>query len=231
LDEIGKLSGEKARDYERNGDWLRKISFYFQGEKNINPISSSTDQIVQLKVTLKRSKPPIWRRLLVSEHTNLLELHKIIQESMGWENCHLHQFIIDRDYYSAPGMDDWIQVNDEKNFFLADIISSGRKRFKYEYDFGDSWLHEIVIEKIIPADPKMKYPICVKAKRACPPEDVGGVWGYAIFLEALNDPDHEDHDLHTEWWDGTFDPEDVDIARINIGLQKVHQSDWRNKDI
>lgn len=192
---------------------------------------SSTEKIYQIKVTLLHSKPPIWRRLLVSGNATLFDLHKIVQVAMGWTNSHLHQFVIDNAFYSIPSEDDWEPVIDERKYRLAEIAPTEQSKFIYEYDFGDSWEHEVMVEKILPIDPKMDYPYCVKGKRACPPEDVGGVWGFEEFLEAMKDPSHEEHDSYVEWWNGIFEPEAFDLGTTNQMLQKIDQIDWWWEDI
>jgi hypothetical protein len=117
---------------------------------------------------------------------------------------------------------------DSTTIRLSDLVpKSGRKfKFVYEYDFGDSWDHELVVEKVGPPDSGAKYPVCVDGKRACPPEDVGGVWGYADFLVAIVNPDHEQHEDMLEWVGGRFDPNEFDPAtatrRMRRGLP-----DWR----
>lgn len=192
---------------------------------------SSSNKIYQIKVTLRHSKPPIWRRLLVSSGANLFDLHKIIQVAMGWTNSHLHQFIVRGEYYSIPSEEDWEPVIDERKYRLAEIAPAEQSKFIYEYDFGDSWEHEVVVEKILPVDPKAKYPYCVKGKRACPPEDVGGIWGFEEFLEAMKDPKHEEHESYVEWWGGQYDPEAIDLDGINQGLQNIDQIDWWWEDL
>ena len=171
--------------------------------------------IYQIKIMLRDSKPPIWRRLLVSSDTTLYQLHEIIQIAMGWTNSHLHQFIVGDEYYSIPDEDDWIEYEDERKYKLQKITDTEGFKFIYEYDFGDSWDHQILIEKILPAEPDMKYPICIKGKRACPPEDIGGVWGYEDFLEAINDASHKGHEHYREWWGGDFDSEEFNLEEIN----------------
>ena len=101
------------------------------------------------------------------------------------------------------------------------MVTSENERFLYEYDFGDSWIHEILVEKILPPEPKKRYPVCLKGKRACPPEDVGGPWGYADFLEAIRDPDHPEHEEYLEWAGEDFDPEAFDLDEVNRALRKM----------
>jgi hypothetical protein len=102
---------------------------------------------------------------------------------------------------------------------LNQIVTGEKFTFTYEYDFGDDWLHAILIEKILPPAPDQKLPVCIKGKRACPPEDVGGIWGYELFLEAIADPEHEEHDSYLVWVGGEFDPEAFDLDAINARLR------------
>ena len=186
----------------------------------------STGKLYQINVVLQDSKPPIWRRLLIAPEITLFDLHKIIQIAMGWTTSHLHQFKIDNKYYSIPSEDDWQPVIDERKIHIAEIAPVEGSKFVYEYDFGDSWGHDVIVEKILPVEPKTQYPKCIKGKRACPPEDVGGIWGFEEFLEAMKDPNHDEHDSYIEWWGGQFDPEAFDLEEINQVLQEIDEIEW-----
>lgn len=183
--------------------------------------SKTTGSIYQLKITLRNFSPPIWRRVLVPGEFNLYKLHWVVQVAMGWTNSHLHQFIIDGEHYSIPDPDDWEPVIDERRVALSRIAPREKRKFVYEYDFGDSWEHEILVEKILPLGAGTKYPLCLKGKMACPPEDVGGVWGYADFLEAINDPKHPEHEDLREWAGGDFDPNAFDLDDVNRALREI----------
>lgn len=159
--------------------------------------SATTNLVFQFKITLLGAKPPIWRRILVQDCT-LDKLHEHIQTAMGWTYSHLHQFEIKGQVYGEPellhgGFEDSV-CKDSTRTMLSDILPTTSKRFafKYEYDFGDSWRHEVLLEGHPPTDPKATYPLCINGKRACPPEDCGGVWGYVDFLEAICIPKDED---------------------------------------
>lgn len=182
--------------------------------------------VYQIKVTLDDTHPPIWRRIQVSEDTSLLKLHDIVQIVMGWEDDHLHSFLIEDQYYGRPEDDEYGEFGtiDEKRVKLKEVIPGEGFRFKYEYDFGDSWEHTLIVEKILPPEEGVRYPVCVKGKRACPPEDVGGVWGYENFLEAIRDPDHEEHDMYLEWIGDNFDPETFDLEGVNQSLSSMGRS-------
>jgi hypothetical protein len=182
--------------------------------------NKSTDPIYQLKVTLRGSKPPIWRRLLVPGSCTLAELHGILQVSMGWYDSHLHLFTIGETDYSTPFPEDWPPVKDERRYRLKQVAPSEKMKFLYVYDFGDGWEHEILVEKILPREHGGKYPLCIKGKLACPPDDVGGIGGYYFFLEAMSDPNHPEHDHYLEWWGTEFDPEEFSIEDVNLDLQQ-----------
>lgn len=177
--------------------------------------------VYQLKITLQHAKPPIWRRVLVPGNWTLARLHKVIQSAMGWCDCHLHEFVIDGQTYGDPSVYDDLPVRSERRVRLETVAPAARRKFKYQYDFGDSWDHEILVEAILPPEPGVAYPVCIAGKRACPPEDVGGVWGYAGFLDALADPDHEEHDSYLAWLGGPFDAEAFDLAAANQKLRSL----------
>ncbi len=180
-------------------------------------------QIYQIKVTLKYIRPPIWRRIQVPANITLAKLHDILQIAMGWEGYHLHLFSIGEADYGDPQDDEtgFHSILSEKRYRLNQVIPGEGTRFTYEYDFGDSWDHELLVEKILPPEPGAAYPRCLKGKRACPPEDVGGVWGYAGFLEAIQDPDHPEHEEMLDWIGGEFDPEEFDLDLVNRALRNM----------
>ena len=180
----------------------------------------TTQKIYQLKVTLKGSKPPIWRRLLIDSSVTLPELHSVLQVVMGWSDYHLHQFTAAGRQYSVTdpnfGMDD---VTDEKGVRLDRLLVSEKDSIGYEYDFGDGWEHVILLEKVLPPEPSKALPVCIKAKGACPPEDVGGLWGYYNFLDVIKDPTHSEHEELKEWIGGEFDPDAYDMGWVNQQLR------------
>jgi hypothetical protein len=176
----------------------------------------------QLKVTLEGIDPPVWRRLVVPSEFTLYDLHRTIQVAMGWEDCHLHDFTIKQQRYAVPGSVDFDHPADETKARLCDVAGP-RTKIVYQYDFGDSWHHVIVVEKVLEnaADP---IPTCVDGARACPPEDSGGAWGYAEKLQALANPaspnDDDDEELR-DWMGDDFDPELFEIDVVNTELVKV----------
>jgi len=173
-------------------------------------------KIYQLKITLKEFKPPIWRRILIASDTGLPDASLTFLISMGWTNTHLHEFVSQGMNYSIPDPDWPDQVDyDEEDFRLHDLLKKEKDRLEYNYDFGDDWRHLVVLEKILPLSSKTKLPFCIKAAGACPPEDVGGVFGYYDFLEAMADENHESHKDVIEWYGDKFDPNDYDIEVTN----------------
>jgi hypothetical protein len=175
--------------------------------------------VYQMKVTLKDISPPIWRRIQVTSDTILSRLHRILQIIMGWSDYHLHEFVIDGVSYGKPDKEDIFKVKNEKNVIMNQVVSGERTRFTY--DFGDFWRHKILIEKILPLEPDMRYPICIKGRRASPHEDCGGPGGYFEILKVLQDPNHPEHDEMLKWIGGSFDSEAFDLDEINRELKKL----------
>lgn len=185
--------------------------------------AKSLRSIYQLKVTLKGMRPPIWRRILVASTTKLDDIHLILQIVMGWTNSHLHEFIQGRDRYGEPDEDFPSGAQDETRYRLDQILKQEKEKLIYLYDFGDGWEHEVVLEKILPFETSATLPLCLKGRRACPPEDIGGIGGYMMFLDAISDPAHAEHEVMLEWIaediEGSFDPETFDLAEVNQLLQ------------
>lgn len=183
-------------------------------------------QIYQLKITLEHSHPPIWRRVQVPADIRLSRLHRVIQVVMdGWEDYHLHQFIVgqrpDLEFYGMPFPDDWRPAKNETLFTLKQILKNEGDKIVYEYDFGDGWKHIILLEKVLPPEEGVFYPRCIAGKRACPPEDCGGIGGYMYLLEALADPENPEYRERLEWLGGEFDPEYFDLNGINERLRTI----------
>jgi hypothetical protein len=172
----------------------------------------------QLRIELLDVEPPIWRRILVPSEFTLHDLHYAIQIAMGWEDCHLHDFTIKRQRYTVPDLEDFDDPQDERDIRLCDVIRS-RSKFVYQYDFGDSWNHSILVERVV-HDVALTGPVCVDGARACPPEDSGGPWGYAEKLHALADPDDEEYDELREWIGTDFDAELFRKEAINKILKR-----------
>jgi hypothetical protein len=136
-----------------------------------------TPIVYQIKITLKASKPPIWRRMQVISETTLAQLHRMLQCVMGWEGYHLYQFVVGGMEYGDPSILEEMEGEDARRVTLATLVQGAKDTFLYEYDFGDGWDHELLIEKVFPFEAGKRYPVCRTGKRACPPEDCGGHLG------------------------------------------------------
>jgi GNAT superfamily N-acetyltransferase len=171
-------------------------------------------EIARLKIELDEMEPPVLRRIEVPQTIRLDDLHVVIQAAMGWENYHMYEFRVGRTVAYGLTDPDWPDTDTQsaKKATLADLIGrlKRNKTFHYIYDFGDDWLHIVKLEALVEADPEFAYPRLDTVQGRCPPEDSGGPWGYAHFLEAFSDPDHEDHDEMVDWHGPDFDPDAVD---------------------
>ena len=187
-----------------------------------NAMTSPTRRVHQLKVTLRGSTPPIWRRVVVDGGQTLSHLHAVIQAAFGWWDAHLHDFDIDDVRYGIPDEDDWTPVKDERRVSIDQAIGNGDHKIRYTYDFGDNWDHNIVVEKTTSASDVATVPDCIGGRRACPPEDCGGLWGYRELLDILADSSHPEHDERLEWTGGPIDAEAFDPTEFaeNLRLQE-----------
>ncbi len=176
--------------------------------------------VYQLKATILDIKPPVWRRLVVRDDSTLAELHDVLQAAFGWWDYHLHEFEIGGVRYGVDDGEDWNPPKDERRAKLRTLVQEG-STFLYVYDFGDYWRHRIVVEKVLAAEAGRRYPACTGGRRACPPEDCGGPWGYQEFLAAIVDPDHEEHDSMLEWVAGSFDPDAVEAGEFRLRLGRL----------
>jgi hypothetical protein len=189
---------------------------------SITGITAPTS-IYQLKVTLRDSHPAIWRRIQVPDTILLPHLHGVLQLAMGWTNSHLHSFQVGKRIFAEPSPDDAFRIIDYRSVRLNQIAPAVADSLVYLYDFGDSWEHDIVVEEILPAKKEMRHLRCLDGQRACPPEDVGGVWGYADFVKAIRNSRHPEHAEMLEWVGGAFDPDKFDLPGVN-GMLHIFQS-------
>jgi Plasmid pRiA4b ORF-3-like protein len=174
--------------------------------------SPAHNVIVQIKIKLLGvTKPPVWRRLQVRADTRLDQLHEIFQAAFGWEDYHMHVFSFGEEEFGIP--DSELGFEDESRVTLGELITGVDDRFRYTYDFGDDWEHQVLVEDLLDADPETDYPILVAAKGACPPEDCGGPWGYANLRQILADPGHNEHQDMLEWL-GLDDASEFDAATV-----------------
>jgi hypothetical protein len=177
-------------------------------------------QIFQVRISLADVTPEVWRRVAVPGAYTLDRVHRVIQYAMGWQNYHLHSFEIDGVQYGEPDPDGELDLRDELEVRL-DAVAGKDSRFVYTYDFGDWWEHEISVEAIYPPEPDVRYPLCLEGERACPPEDVGGAYGYAGFLDAITDPEHPEYAAMREWIGKPFDPAAFDHELATTLLRRL----------
>jgi hypothetical protein len=172
--------------------------------------------IYQIKISLQHTHIPIWRRILVEANTGLDEFHEIIQIAMGWEDEHLHQFIVNDTYYGIADPEFDMDVEDEMDHCIADVLKEESEVIVYEYDLGEGWYHDIVLEKMVAEVPNQIYPYCMDGENACPPEDIGGIYGYMRFLEVMHDPKHPEHEHFMSLLDGIpWDEHEFDKDEVN----------------
>lgn len=174
----------------------------------------------RIKVTLRGSRPPIWRRLEVPSSATLQQVHHIVQEAFGWQDSHLWVFETPAGDFGIPDPELGYRSAAAKK--LRDVAPQAADRVRYTYDFGDGWEHDVLVEAVHPAEPSTIYPRCLTGRRACPPEDCGGVWGYEDLLRILADPTDDEHEERLDWLGldsaDHFDPAAFDLAEVNAAL-------------
>jgi len=185
---------------------------------------SHVDRIARLKIELDDWQPTIWRRVEVPLTASLKALHDVIQAVMPFEDYHLFEFRAGGQRFAIPDPE-WDSLRDRtysaKTTKLGTLIDRGVTEFSYTYDFGDDWRHTITIETTAAADPATDYPRYLDGARRAPPEDVGGIPGFELFLEAIADPNHEEHDELMRWYGAPFDPALIDEDAIRARIAKL----------
>jgi hypothetical protein len=193
-------------------------------------MARATPQTVhRLKVTLRGVKPPVWRRIEVVSTAKLSDFAAMLEGAMGWTSSHLHVFeTADQREFGEPDPDDDFgpPVEDEATYRVDDVLPDVGAKLRFDYDFGDGWEHDVLVEAIEPPTDGVDYPRCIGGKRACPPEDCGGPWGYAELLAALADPGHNRHADITEWLGGEFAPEDFEPEEMTDLMRLPRLSGW-----
>jgi len=182
--------------------------------------------IYQLKISLRGvSKPRVWRRVAVPADITLDLLHEVIIGAMGWHGGHLHVFSAGWEEYGRPDPEVGLEHADEAAVRLPELLSVPGDKLRYTYDFGDDWAHDILLEKVLPETPENTYPCCMAGKGRRPPEDCGGVWGYADLKDILADPGHEEHQDMLDWLclvsADAFDPSAFSIDDVNVRLKHL----------
>jgi hypothetical protein len=184
------------------------------------PRRPTSEQVYELDIRLIGIEPPIWRRFMVSDRITLAALDHVLQVVMGWEHSHLHQYIVGETHYGEPDpeFDDDLKMKDDRRFKLRDIAREKDAYFVYEYDFGDSWRHQVTVVDIWPRTENSLVPRCWEGSRACPPEDCGGIGGYQNLVEALRDRRHPEHRELRAWAGQHYDPELFSVQAVNSAL-------------
>ena len=176
--------------------------------------------VYELRVKLLDVAPEVWRRVLVPRDITLENLHLVVQRAMGWDNEHLHEFQIGRKRYSRPNPNHLGLGEPPVNESIVRLngVAKPNAKFRYQYDFGDEWIHEVAIEREIQSESNERKAICTEGENSCPPEDCGGAYGYANMLEILRDTQHEEYSHMREWLGEEFDPRNFDMQLANHGL-------------
>jgi len=177
--------------------------------------------VYEMKVRIKGARPAIWRRFRVSGNITFYKLHRILQEVMGWSDYHLYEFRVGKLLLGEPDPDYSPETKSARRVRLSEILIRETAQFIYIYDFGDYWEHEVTVERILSSDEELRHPVCIDGKRACPPEDCGGIWGYSDLLKIIRNPAHEEYEEMMEWLGGEFDPNQFDIDEVNRRLKAI----------
>jgi hypothetical protein len=175
--------------------------------------------------------PPVWRRIAVASDLTFGELSPILEAAMGWLGGHLHLFDVDGTTYGTPDTDWDTDDLDEAKFRLGTVLPTVGMRMRWDYDFGDCWEHEVVVETIGPPDAGIDYPVCLAGRRACPPEDCGGPSGYENLLGALADPNHPDHNDVQAWGPVDFDPAHFNLVEATTAMHSPGSSKMMSFDV
>ena len=179
---------------------------------------TSRTRIVEIDIVLRGVRPPVRRTVQVPGGMTLSDLHDVVQVAMGWTDSHLHEFDVGGLRYGVPDPD-WPDgdLRDDAKAVLSRLVGEG-ERLDYVYDFGDGWEHRLTVTAVLRPEPGVRYPRCIRGRRACPPEDVGGPGGYEEFCAVMADPAHPDHAERAEWHGGAFDPARFDLAETDAEL-------------
>jgi hypothetical protein len=181
-------------------------------------------RVYPLLVELDEIEPQVWRRLWVPDTLTMAKLDRVIQTVMGWTNSHLHEFEVVGKRYGIPDKEEGRDTPtfDDRRHKVGAVLGETVARFDYTYDFGDNWRHTVTVEsRLLPDESFNTWPVCIAGQNACPPEDVGGVGGYADFMEAIADPSHDEHSEMWRWSGGPFDPAGFDVNAANAALRRL----------
>jgi len=210
---------------KRQSNILKKLATKMANKK----IESTFDvggSVMQFKITLNDIRPAIWRRIQVPASGSILDLQMAIMDAMGWSGYHLYGlYFYDRTTNERTSImpkkrmldEFWDDNLDSKEEKIVDWYNRLGRQAVFTYDFGDSWDHTVVLEKILPIDSSIEYPVCLAGARACPPEDCGSAQGYDDLLEIIKNPKHKEYKETMEWLGGEYDPEHFDVEEVEFG--------------
>ena len=181
-----------------------------------------------LNVQLLDVEPTVQRRIVVSSDTLLPKLHKILQAVMGWEDAHMHQFIVGRTFYCSPIPEFMENAVNSKAVKIGQLLQRKGSKILYEYDFGDGWMHEIKLEKTVDPNDYPTLPLCLAGENACPPEDCGGPWGFAELMETLKHPEDPGYPDAIEWLGEDYSPQLFDLEAVQKMLKRLQEKKGKN---
>jgi hypothetical protein len=205
------------RDPDEDSAGLTDLGRY--AIRRLRGMAQAGDPLLQVRITLRDvNDPPVWRRVIIPAAYSLDRVHAVIQAAMGWQDCHLHGFRVGDVSYGPPDPDGELGYLDERKFRLGGLSAD---QIVYEYDFGDSWEHELAIEERTTAAEGAAYPVCVAGEGACPPEDCGGSPGFAEFKELLGGPPSSEREEMLEWAGGEYDPSRFNLAAATAAVAAI----------
>lgn len=182
-------------------------------------------RVLQFMIILRDSEPVIWRRIQIPSDYNFWDLHVAIQDAMGWQDYHLHQFQIKgkrKRIEAFIGIPDFRKIQEFKEVIpgweipVKEHFNDLGVTAKYLYDYGDDWYHTVILEGYILNDSQVKYPVIVGGERPCPPEDCGGIWGYKNLIKTLSNPKNEEYEALKEWVGEDWSPEKFDPNQVSF---------------
>jgi Plasmid pRiA4b ORF-3-like protein len=220
---LGVVVLDRGADHDPAEDNAELTALGRYAIRRLRGMAQAGDPLLQVRITLTDvDDPPVWRRVLIPAAYSLDRVHAVIQAAMGWQNYHMHAFRLGDVSYGRPDPDDVLGFLDETGVRLGDLAATA-DRIEYEYDFGDSWEHELVIEARTTAQDGSIYPACLAGEGACPPEDCGGSYGFEEFKAIITGPPSTERDEMLQWAGGDYDPARFNLTAANTAVAAVLQ--------
>ncbi len=186
-------------------------------------MNTKVPDAARLRITLLDLDPAPWRVIEVPLSMTFKGLHDTIQAAFLWFNCHLWEFDVTDRRYGLP-LDDGLgfeKVYNANTARLTKLRDSGITEFLYTYDMGDNWEHHVEVLELFDMPTGARLPVFIDGKWRTPPEDVGGAPGFEMFLEAMHDPNHEEHENLVDWYGQPFDPNDIEPEIVKIQMDRL----------